>query len=100
MVCWAFKKLIMKLLFCLAIVLLIILNSCFFEGCKIVNLPSNEKSIIKKFKLNQKFVFKSNFENYDTLTIIENRESYTYCNRLKISKYQFNITRLRLESKK
>lgn len=90
----------MKHFFYLIPFILILFNSCFFEGCKVVDLPSDERKLINKYKVNQKFVFKSNLENYDTLIILEHRESYTSCNKLEVSDYQFNITRLRLVSKR
>ena len=51
------KRNINFLLFLFTFIFLELINSCMLGACKVVELPKSEKDLVKKFKLNQKFVF-------------------------------------------
>ena len=82
-----------------------IMTACFCAigcgKCEKKNLSKNDIAWVSVFSLGQSFYYKSLKGNFDTLQVIDTSDRYTLCNRLELSKYQYEIylVRLRLKSK-
>jgi len=77
-----------------------IISSCVFSNCKVKDLPKSEKKWINNYKIGKEYIFKSNLERTDTLTVVDMMDDYTPCNKLALGESQFNIIKVQLLSSK
>lgn len=82
----------------LFVLLVYLLQSCVFSNCEQKDLPQSEKEWTKPFKTGQKWVYTSNKDRVDTLTVLEVRDIYSPCNKLELGDYEFNQIDIRLKS--
>lgn len=90
----------MKTIIIVGILLLNLLNSCLFSGCKKVNLTKSEKSWFNAYKLKQIVIFKSNLGNVDTFFVKQKFLTYTSCSKLERGPSQYEIISINLLNKK
>ena len=73
---------------------LLMLSAYFLTGCgecEKLNLNPEEKDWINNFIKPQSFIYKSSKGQIDTLEIKDTINNYTPCNKVELSKYQFEI---------
>lgn len=68
--------------------LLLTLNSCMFSGCIKVELPKSKKEWVNKHKVGDQYIYRSNQDRTDTLTVSKLFCKFTPCNKLEVSDYQ------------
>ena len=66
-----------------------LLSSC--RECEKLNLSDQEKVWVNHFKVGQIFIFKSPKNKTDTIEITDTSHYYTQCNKVELSKYQYEI---------
>lgn len=76
-------------IFSLLILFLFFLEGC--SECEKLNLSQDEKSWVNHFKTGQRSFYKSTKEQIDTIEVTEVRNFYTPCNKIELSKYQFEV---------
>lgn len=81
-------------------VLSLFVNSCMFSNCIQKDLSVSNKLWFKPFKNGSEIPYESNMGNKDTLTVGKLIDTYTKCNRLEVSEYQFKIMDIQLSSKR
>lgn len=79
-------------------VLSLFVSGCMFSNCERKDIPVRYKSWLKKYKIAQKMAYQSNLGNTDTLIVTNLSDSYTSCNKLERSEYQFNVVDVSFKS--
>jgi hypothetical protein len=77
------KNILLSLLTCS------ILYSCVFGDCKQIKLKESDLDIISVYDDVDYLIFKSDSNNIDTLKIIGNSSSFSPCNKIELSQYQY-----------
>jgi len=73
---------------------LLMLSTSFLIGCgecEKLNLSQSEKDWVNHFQKGQSFFYKSSKGQIDTLEVKDTIDKYTPCNKVELSKYQFEI---------
>ena len=78
-----------KSLFYLPVLIVLFLAGC--GRCDKLMLDQADKEWVNHFKEGQRFLFKSAAGQTDTLEIIGIRDYYTPCNKIELSKFQYEI---------
>jgi hypothetical protein len=61
------------------------------SNCEKLNLSSSEKEWVNHYQVGQKFIFKNSIGKIDTLIVKDTSNYYTPCNKVELSKYQYEI---------
>ena len=69
------------------------ISACYISctNCEKLNLTATEKAWVNHYQVGQKFIFKSNIGKIDTLIVKDTSDKYTPCNKIELSKYQYEI---------
>jgi hypothetical protein len=73
---------------------LLMLSASFLAGCgkcEKLNLSHNEKDWVNHFQKGQNFAYKNLNGKVDTLQVKDTSNYYTQCNKIELSRYQFEI---------
>ena len=69
------------------------ISACYTSctNCEKLNLSATEKEWVNHYQLGQKFIFKNSAGKIDTLIIKDTSNYYTACNKIELSRYQYEI---------